>query len=505
MLFSVLKNSTPVLSASGDDKAVTALTIDSREAGSGSVFFCIKGVNVDRALLAPAAYHAGCRAFVAEHALPLPSDAAVAIVPNARLALADMAAAFYGYPASRLTVVGVTGTKGKTTTSLMLTALLREAGVSAGYIGSLGAMAGGTTVPTVNTTPESLELQRLMAEMADIGVTHLVLEVSSQSLAVGRIRGMRFPLSILTGLGYDHVGKGEHGNLPDYFAAKRELLYYYHCKTVVYPEADREAAALLRGISAKKVPVGFGSGFACLARTSVSEKKNGRLGESFHLMADGEPYPVTLPMPGKFNVTNALLATAAYIELEKSASVPPLSVPSIARALGKVKIPGRLQCIPAPGNRIFLIDYAHNGQSMGALLQLLREYRPARLTVVFGSVGGRSFARRAELGRVVSDQADSAVITADNPGAEDPATIAAEIRAAMRIDFPAVIIPDRAAAIAYAVQNSVPGEIVAVCGKGAEDTQLIGKNALPYSDEKALTAALSACDFSVRGKKQKTF
>ncbi len=487
MLFSELLSHTPYLSYNRIDSPITHLTIDSRTARDGSVFFCIPGERLNRRDFAPNAYRQGCRAFVAEEPLPIPEDAAVAIVPSARLSLADIAAAFYGNPAEALTLIGVTGTKGKTTTAAYLAALLSAAGCRCGYIGSLGATANAHSIVTENTTPESLELLRILSEMRETGVTHVVIEISSQSLAVGRVRGLSFPIVILTGLGYDHVGTGEHKSLSAYIAAKRELLLYYRAESVVYPKDAPHLSSLLSGVDAVRYPVGFGTENAVSGVLSDGGISEG----DFLLRFDGECYPVSLAARGVFNAMNALLAVTAFHVLCKEKKTPLLRIAEVAKILAKTEIPGHMAIYEAKGNRRFVIDYAHNGQSMTALLTGLRDDAPTRLTVVCGAIGERSRARRAELGRAVAQYADRAILTAEDPGMESPEAIAAEIRSAMG-HFPVAIIPDREEAIFTAVLQSQDGETIALCGKGATSGQRIGNRVLPYSEEKTLLSALTA-------------
>lgn len=487
MLFSELLSHTPHLTYNKVETPVTHLTVDSRTAKSGSLFFCIPGEKYNRRDFAPDAYRAGCRAFIAEEPLPIPSDAAVAIAPSARLSLADVAAAFYGDPAKGLMLIGITGTKGKTTTAAYLVKLLTASGCKCGTVGSLGAVANGCNVMTENTTPESLELMRILAEMREAGITHVVLEVSSQSLAVGRVRGLSFPLVILTGLGYDHVGRGEHESLSAYIAAKRELLLFYRTESVVYPKDAPRIAALLSGVGLKRFPVGFDTQCTVGGILAEGEPNDG----DFILRYGDGSYPVSLAARGRFNAVNALLAAGAFYMLSETGRVPKLSVSAVADTLSKTLIPGHMAVYAAKGDRRFVIDYAHNGQSMTALLSRLKGLSPTRLTVVFGSIGERSRARRAELGRVVAQYADRAILTAEDPGQESPEAIAAEIRAAMgRTDT--VVIPDREDAIFCAVREAKEGETVALCGKGATVGQRIGRTLFPYSEEATLLRALDA-------------
>ncbi len=303
-----LAAATPFLSLSGKDRAVSRLVIDSRAASPESLFFCIRGAHIDRHALAADAYARGCRAFVAERALPLPADATVILVPHARLALADMATLFYGAPAEKMTLIGVTGTRGKGHVAWLLSRLLAASGRRVGYIGSFGAFAGGRWVATDNTTPESLELQRLLYEMQAGGVTHAAVEISAQSLAVGRVRGLSFPYAVLTGLGYDHIGEDEHANLTAYFDAKRELFRFHRVRHLIYAASDPTAARFVAGLPEKKTAVGFSATCDYFARP---EPREDAAGERFTLCVGGEVYPAEIPQIGRGEIQNALLSLAA--------------------------------------------------------------------------------------------------------------------------------------------------------------------------------------------------
>ncbi len=489
MLLSLLAKETPHLSLVGDAE-ISSLTLDSRTAEKGSLFFCARGVNHDRHAFAADAYLRGCRAFCVEEPLALPSDAAVLLVPSARLAMADIAAAFYGHPERELTLVAVTGTKGKTTTAFFLHELLLAGGISAGCIGTMGATFLGKRLASPRTTPESHDLYRLLSEMREGGATHVIVEASSQGVAAGRVRGLSFPVAILTGLGYDHVGKGEHATLTDYLAAKRELFLYHGVESVVYPDADPLAHTLLSAVSARKTAVSDTSGARLYARQGETVRNETGVFQEYTVARDGAVYPVKSPLAGSFNVRNALLAVAAYDLLARRAGKPLLPLRKIGEVLEKTRVPGRFTAIPTPDGRLFVITYAHNTQSMEETLSLLREVTKKRLIVLFGAVGERSLARRRSMGRTVAAFADLAIIAADDAGKESPHAIAEEIRSVMR-NVETVSFTRRRDGVRFAVENSCPGDVILLAGKGGETVEMTAQGEENYSEEHELRCLLS--------------
>ena len=234
------------------DQEIVNICSDSRKAGPGSVFVCIKGATADGHFFAPMAYDRGCRVFIASGELDIPDDATVITVRNTRAALADIASAFYGFPSRELKVIGITGTKGKTTSALMAAHILNKAGIPAGYIGTSGISYGGKTYPTVNTTPESLELQRTMREMLDAGMRAVVMEVSSQGLYMGRVRGIRFDTVCFTNFSPDHIGGAEHPTVEHYAACKHKLFTDFGAKAAVYNADDKMSDYMLDGFKGRK-------------------------------------------------------------------------------------------------------------------------------------------------------------------------------------------------------------------------------------------------------------
>lgn len=467
---------------------ITEICNDSRRAGEGALFVCIKGAQTDGHIFARAVYSHGCRAFVVSEDVDLPSDAAVVRVDDTRAALADLAAAFYGFPSREIGVIGITGTKGKTTTALMTAHILERAGIPAGYIGTSGISFAGRVYPTVNTTPESLELQRRLREMADAGVRTVVMEVSSQGLYMDRVRGICFDTVCFTNFSPDHIGGAEHPTLEHYAACKRRLFTDYNASAAVYNADDDMSEYMISNFGGQKISYSARSSGADISLLcSNIERRGSRLGVAGRIaQLCGRELDISLPLPGEFNIMNAMCAIAAAGTLGVGAA-------DAAAALTDVKTPGRLEVVdvlPELG-ATFVVDYAHNGLALTSVLKTLRRYAPHRLICLFGSVGGRTQTRRHELGEAASLYADFCILTADNPDFEDPRSVIADIAAAFRpgASCDHVAIPDRTEAVRYAVSIAEAGDIVLLAGKGAEDFQLVNGRREPYSD----TAALIEC------------
>lgn len=481
------------------DAPIRSVCCDSRAAGADSLFFCLRGMRSDGHDFASAAYRQGARAFVVEQPLPaLPRDAAVIRVPDSRAALADGAAAFYGYPARSMRIVGITGTKGKTTTACLAAHILNRCGIPTGYIGTNGADFAGLHLPTVNSTPESLELHRILRRMLDTGVRTCVMEVSSQGLWMGRVRGIPFHACLFTNLSPDHIGGVEHPDYAHYRACKKSLFTDYPLGLALCNADDAEAAFMMGGVTSPvrgfsvsdKPAVPGGVSPDWLAADIRPVQRDGVPGMAFTVTAPGGSSPCFLPLPGVFNVSDALGALALCRE---GFGVP---VAQAAEALADAAVPGRFETVthPAQPGVTYIIDYAHNGLSLAAILDTLRAYRPTRLICLFGSVGERTTGRRAELALAAANRADLCILTSDNPGCEPPEDIIREIDASFPPGAcPRLRIPDRADAIRAAVALARPGDMILLAGKGHEDYQLIGTSRLPFREREILTAALDAC------------
>ncbi|MBQ8849676.1 MAG: UDP-N-acetylmuramoyl-L-alanyl-D-glutamate--2,6-diaminopimelate ligase [Clostridia bacterium] len=461
---------TGIINRSGLDPKTTdihSLCCDSRKVSEDSVFVCISGSVNDGHDHAWGAYGHGCRVFVIEHAIKLPDDAFVIAVKDTRVALAQLSAAFYGYPAREMTVIGITGTKGKTTSSIMIYNVLRNSGISAGYIGSNGIYFGDTVLPTINTTPESIDLHCYMRQMLDAGVKTLVMEVSSQALKMARVHGIRFKICVFTNLSPDHIGEYEHADFNEYKECKRSLFTDYGAEYIVYNADDEHASSMIAGRRCKKASISLFEGADFYSKDIAYFRTSGCVGVSFTCVHGGEELSVSVPFPGEFSVYNALTAMAVCAELG-------LSVSEVAAALEGIRVKGRFETYELPNGATAVIDYAHNGVSLKAALQALRIYEPKRLICLFGSIGGRTRSRRAELGLVASRDADFCILTSDNPDNESPLGIISEIAEYFTSGTcPYIAIPDRREAVEYALKNSESGDIILLAGKGHESYQMI--------------------------------
>lgn len=478
MRLSELLHLAGIAAAPTPDPEISGVSCDSRTAEGGILFVCIRGFSGDGHLYAAAAYAAGCRAFLAEAALDLPADAAVVVVENTRRALAKVGAAFYGFPAEKMKIIGITGTKGKTTTALMLKAILEQNHIVTGYIGTSGIDFCGHHFESRNTTPESIELAYWFSAMQAAGVQAVVMEVSSQALYLDRVYGIAFYAVAFTNLSPDHIGKTEHPTFEHYRDAKKKLFAAGGATYGVGNFDDPATAYMFDGFDGLYNSFGTCGGdfYAEDIRQMMEE---GAFGVRFTLHAMGKTYPVTLPMPGKFNVSNALCAIALAVRLGVSLSCA-------VRAVAHAKAPGRFELVKTPLPAVFIIDYAHNFASLESVLTTLREYHPKKLWCVCGSVGGRTQSRRPEIGRALSLYCDHAVLTADNPDYEDPERICKEIFAGFVREIPCDIIPDRAEAIRFAAERAGEGDIVLLAGKGHEQYQLICGGRRPFSERVCL-------------------
>ena len=472
---------TEIINRSGanvDEINVSSLCADSRKAAAGSMFVCIPGSLNDGHDYAHTAYTRECRIFVAEHRISLPDDAFVIITKNSRIALAQLSASFFGNPSDEMTVIGITGTKGKTTSSLLIYNILKQSGVNAGYIGSNGIYFDETRMDTLNTTPESYDLHECMRTMRNHGVDTVVMEVSSQALKMARVHGIKYNIAVFTNLSPDHIGEFEHPDFDDYKNCKRTLFTDYGAEYIVYNCDDEYASEMVSG---NRVPAASISGKGNKSATYSAEdiayfRAPGKIAVNFTCNSANESHAVSLAFPGEFSVYNALTAIAVCRRLG-------LDIDTIVNAMKNVRIKGRFETYELPGGATVVIDYAHNGVSLKAALSALRNYSPTRLICLFGSIGGRTRMRRAELGLVASRDADFCILTSDNPDNEPPSAIIGEIASYFTAGTcPYVAIPDRRKAIEYALENSKQGDIILLAGKGHETYQLICGNRESFSE-----------------------
>ena len=470
MHLSELLSLVPGAGSRGDPSVTVAgATADSRSVEPGFLFFCVPGAGTDGHRFAPDAVAAGAAALVVERRLDV--DAPQLVVPSVRDVMGPLSAAVYGHPSRAMTVVGVTGTNGKTTSAFMLERAFAAIGGATGLIGTVEVHVGINVLPVVHTTPEAPDLQRLLAGMRDAGVGSVAMEVSSHGLALGRVRGTRFACALFTNLTRDHLDF--HGSMEEYEAAKRSLFSPDLSERGVVNIDDVAGG---RFLAAAEIPM-TSFGITLDADLRAEDMVATAAGSRFNCVAGGVRLPVTVRIPGGYNVTNALGVLAVFRALE-------LPLEAAAAGIASLEgVPGRMERIDAGQPFTVLVDYAHTPDSLANVLRAAREITNGSLIVVFGCGGDRDRGKRPLMGRVGCELADVAIVTSDNPRSEDPRAIIAEIEAGAReTGRPYEVEPDRRAAIALAVARASGRDVVVIAGKGHEQGQKFADRVLPFDD-----------------------
>ena len=465
------------------DIEVVDVTNDSRKASSGSLFICVRGAVVDGHTFVPKVVAQGAKVLVVEEAVDVPSDVTVIKVASSRYAMALISAAYFGHPADELKVIGVTGTKGKTTTTYMVKSILESVGYKVGLIGTIEAIIGDKVIPAANTTPESFTVQQYFREMVEAGCDTVVMEVSSQGLMLDRTAGITFEIGIFTNIEPDHIGPNEHDSFEHYLECKKMLLK--QCRVGIVNADDSHFAEIIAGHTCGLETFGFDQEADIHAENVHLTKGAGFLGVAYQVKGKVD-FPVEIPMPGKFSVYNSLTAIAVCLHF----NVP---VEQIQKALKEASVKGRIEMIKVSPDFTLMIDYAHNAMSLESLLNTLREYHPKRLVCLFGCGGKRSRDRRYEMGEVSGQLADLSIITSDNPRDEEPQAIIDDIKVGIaKTAGKYVEIIDRKEAIAYAIEHGQPDDIIVLAGKGHEDYQEINGKKYPM-DERVIIQEILDC------------
>lgn len=461
---------------------ITGICDDSRKVRGGDVFICIRGAKADGHEKISEALQRGAAAIVTDHPVNIGGEykAAVVQTPDTRLAEAKMAAAFYGYPAKKLSLIGITGTKGKTTTAYMLKNILEEAGKKTGLIGTVEIDDGEESIKTKNTTPDAITIHKALAQMVKNGVTHAVMEVSSQGLKQSRIAGLYFKVGIMTNISRDHIGKYEHADMQEYMFYKS--LLFWQCGIGLANAGDALVGETLKNYSGRLC------GFLWQGEKPwLSEKKIRFFGSSCEkgliFLKKGErPCEIQLNMPGEFNRVNALGAAAA-------AELLGIHQEAVRAGLSHVYVSGRMEIVPVNKPVTVIIDYAHNAAALKSLLKAVRPMCGGKLICMFGCGGNRSGDRRFQMGKVSAQMADLTVITSDNPRYEPPMSIIREIAdGAEEGGGLYKIIEDRKEAISYCIETAAKGDIVVLAGKGHEDYQEINGVRYPMNEKAYIKA-----------------
>ncbi len=466
------------------DRTVDGLAYDSRRVQRNSLFVALRGEKSDGHAFVEQAIEKGATVIVAERDVQH-ARATLVEVENSRTALADLSAAFYERPVRKLKMAGVTGTNGKTTTTFLIKHICEKAGLRCGLIGTVRYEIADRILPAVRTTPESLDLQELFAQMVNAGCKAAAMEVSSHAIAQDRTRGLEFDVAVFTNLTQDHLDF--HGTMENYFEAKLKLFTGLTSQTFKKKSAaivnidDRYGERLLERLP-KDFPV-ITYGMGARADFRASNYRAEFSGTSYQLDARGKSYLVRVPLIGRFNVANSLAALAAANSLGVNLRE---AVLSLAKS---PQVPGRLEAVPAKRQFQVFVDYAHTPDALLNVLKTARELSPRKLIVVFGCGGDRDKQKRPLMARVADDNADFSIITSDNPRKEDPDAIIADAEKGMHSDRYEKIT-DRAQAIARAISLAQPRDIVLIAGKGHETYQEFADHTIPFDDIQIAKRAL---------------
>ncbi|MDY5639968.1 MAG: UDP-N-acetylmuramoyl-L-alanyl-D-glutamate--2,6-diaminopimelate ligase [Lachnospiraceae bacterium] len=462
------------------NREISTLVSDNRKLTKDCVFVCIEGANFDGHSVVNDAFKCNAAAVIVMKNVEVPKDIDTAVikVKDTREALALASAAYFSYPTKEIKVIGVTGTKGKTTTTYLIKSILENAGYKVGLIGTIETIIGDEHVPSKNTTPESYVLQETFRKMADNGIEVCVMEASSQGFLMKRTLGTEFEIGIFTNLEPDHIGPNEHDSFENYMECKSML--FRQCKAGILNADDEHLEGILKGHTCEVFTYGMSENADYRASNVKLFEEKGVLGISFSVNGRINT-DVAIDMPGKFSLYNALTAVSvcSYLGIKEDA---------IKSALKSAKVKGRIEMVPVSDDFTLMIDYAHNAMALESLLTTLKEYESGRLVCVFGCGGNRAKSRRFEMGEVSGRLADFTIITSDNPRFEEPLDIIADIVTGIeKTDGEYIKIPDRKEAIKYAIENGRKGDIIVLAGKGHEDYQEIKGVKYPM-DERVLIA-----------------
>lgn len=462
---------------------VRDIIYDSRKIAPETMFVCMVGAVTDGHKYIPDAVEKGASVIVLEkeeEAAQIPENITVLKVESARLALALMSAALFDHPARKLVTIGLTGTKGKTTTTYMIKKVLEMAGKKVGLIGTIGAMVGEEHLSSKNTTPESYELHRMFAAMVEAGCEYVVMEVSSQGLKLDRTAGILFDYGIFTNLSPDHIGPAEHASFEEYMECKS--LLFRQCKIGVVNADDEHVDGILKGHTCEVKTFSAEKEADLMASDIGFINEDGKLGMHFKVSGCMD-CQAKVHIPGRFSVYNSMVTMLVC-------HLAGISDEAILEGLSKVQVKGRVEMLPVSKDYTLIIDYAHNEVSTRSVLTTLMEYHPKRLICVYGGGGNRSKLRRYDMGEVTGEMADLCVLTCDNPRDEEIRDINNDIKVGLaRSNGKYIEIDDRKEAIAYCMKNAKPGDMIVLLGKGHEDYQEI-KGVKYHFDEREAVAEI---------------
>ncbi len=463
------------------DVEINHLCNDNRKVGKDDVFVCIKGANFDGHNFVQDVKDKGASCVIVQDDVEV-DGITVIKVDNTRKALAYMSAAYFGNPAEKLITIGITGTKGKTTTSYMVRNVLENAGIKTGLIGTIETIIGDEHIKANNTTPESFLIHQYFAQMVEKGLKCVVMEVSSQGLMLDRVAGVNFDYGIFTNLEPDHIGPNEHKDFNHYLECKS--LLFKQCKKAIVNIDDEHTERVLQGATCQVETYGLKNDADYKADNVKLYQKPGKLCVSYDLSGKIN-MPVEINVPGIFSVYNSLCAVAICSHMTDDISL-------IERSLEDVKVKGRVELVDVSKRFVFMIDYAHNAMSLESLLTSLKKYNPKRIVTIFGCGGNRSKDRRFEMGEVSSKLSDFTIVTSDNPRFEEPLDIINDILVGIKkADGEYVTIPDRKDAIRYSIEHAQDGDVIVLAGKGHEDYQEIKGVKYPMDERTLINEVIS--------------
>jgi UDP-N-acetylmuramoyl-L-alanyl-D-glutamate--2,6-diaminopimelate ligase len=470
----------PILSIQGDLKRnITRVVYDSRRAVPGSLFVCIDGFKTDGHKFIQSALDNGAAAFIVQKDIPRPEGVTVIRVPDTRYALAYAADAFFGHPSGAFALLGITGTKGKTTTTYMIKSILEQAGQTVGIIGTVANSIGSEKIPAQRTTPESLDLQEIFDKMKDKGADTVAMEVSSQGLKLSRVAACEFSIGVFTNFSQDHIGGSEHPDMEDYFLSK--MLLFSMAKRGLVNADSPYAKRVMECSKCPFMTYGIHNRADIMATDVVTHSDR----VEFRVESPWFSMPVEVSVPGTFSVYNALAAIGV-------AGMMGIRQEYILGGLKDIHIPGRAEVVPTPGKPwTVMIDYAHTPDSLENILNTVKGFAPGRVISVFGCGGDRDRSKRPQMGQISGRIADFTIITSDNPRTEDPAGIISDIEEGIKLTKGKYrVIQDRTEAIRYAMEHAHKGDIIVLAGKGHETYQMFKDKTIHYDEREIVKEIL---------------
>ena len=459
------------------DREVTAITNDSREVIEGSLFFAIKGFSNDGTQYIPTAIEKGAKVILVDdkfdlRSVEIPADVTFVVVPDARYAMAICSCNFYDNPSRKLKLIGVTGTKGKTTTTYMMKEMLQKQGYKTGLIGTIAIYSGDKKLEDSDrTTPESIKLQKILAQMVDDGCQLVVMEVSSQSLKLHRVAGCEFYAGLFTNFSEDHISPKEHPDMEDYFNSKLELMKM--CKYGFINADDLQVSKVPKLLPDKDIKT-YGIDNQCDLLAKDITITNSYV--DFKVKIGERNERIKVGIPGRFSVYNSLAAISVAMKLGCNAE-------NIKESLLDVRVPGRSELVNNSKELTIMIDYAHSPESLENILNAVKSYTRGRVISVFGCGGDRDSAKRPKMGEISGKIADFTIITSDNPRTEDPEKIVSQIEEGIKkTNGKYVCIVDRVEAIKYAIDMASKKDLILLAGKGHEPYQEINGVKHPFDE-----------------------